>query len=153
MSLHVGPAIFGPSIAGNPFYLGWGGNWWVLKVKFPTGPATYCENHLNWKASSGLSVRWERIWEQCCALAGTERGSHFNCVLLSEQLQTGAKVISTVVFYLQNELLSHWTDRTSASLELYFIAVTKRTVWAVVHNFTFVLNVFLMSWFLMVGLW
>lgn len=54
------------------------GNCWVLKVKFPMRPATYCKNYLNWKASSGLSVRTGvDLGTMGPALAGSGRGGHF----------------------------------------------------------------------------
>lgn len=81
MSLGTQRAIFSPRIAGKPFYSGRGGNWWVLKVKFPRRAGTYCENHSYWNVSNGLSLRRGWIWEQYCVhsqeemCSEVERGS------------------------------------------------------------------------------
>lgn len=83
MSLSTDRAIFSRAIAGNPFYSGRGGNWWVLKAKFPRRAGTYCENHSYWNVSNRLSIGGGRIWEQYCAhskeqmRSKVERGSRF----------------------------------------------------------------------------
>lgn len=88
MSLSTDRAIFSPTIAGNPFYSGRGGNWWVLKVKFPRRVWTYCENHSYWNVANRLSLRGGQIWEQYCVrsqeqmCSKVERGSRFNSVVV-----------------------------------------------------------------------
>lgn len=92
MSLSTDGAIFSPAIAGNPFYSGRGGNWWVLKAKFPRRVGTYCENHSYWNVSNGLSLRGGWIWEQYCVhsqeqmCSKVERAKHFNSVVVFETI-------------------------------------------------------------------